>query len=129
MTPLNPSGYIEVQHTVGEDLTLSPTGDLAVSTGLNRTKERLLRRLITNAGEYVWHVKYGAGLPGYIGKALDPGQVKAVIRSQMAQEESVLQNPEPTISIVAIQNGVAVSIAYQDAQTNSPVTLSFNATA
>lgn len=48
-------------HYVGTDLSVSPSGDLLSVTGTERRKQKILRRLITNPGELVFHPEYGAG--------------------------------------------------------------------
>lgn len=118
----------ELAHLVGSDLSLSSSGDAALSTGLTRSQERILRRLMTNPGEYLFHPEYGAGLPRFIGQPLTVAKVRGVIRSQLLLEDSVAHTPEPQITVVAIQEGLAVSIRYTDANSNAPAALSFNVT-
>jgi phage baseplate assembly protein W len=118
----------ELSQLVGSDLTLSNSGDIALSSGLQRSQERILRRLMTNPGDYIFHPTYGAGLPQFIGQPVTVAKIRAVIRTQMLLEDSVSRNPEPTIEVVAIPDGIAVSIAYIDAGSNAPAALSFNVT-
>jgi len=118
----------ELSHLVGADLTLSNLGDVELSTSLERSQQRILRRLMTNPGDYVFHPEYGAGLPQFIGRPLKIAEVRAVIRSQMLLEESVSSTPEPQIAVVAIPEGLSVSIRYTDANTGALAALSFNVT-
>jgi phage baseplate assembly protein W len=118
----------ELAHMVGGDLSLTSTGDLTLSSGLTRSQERILRRLMTNPGEYIFQPNYGAGLPQFIGQPLTVAKVRGVIRSQLLLEESVSHTPEPQIDVVAIPDGIAVSIRYTDANTGAPTALSFNVT-
>jgi phage baseplate assembly protein W len=123
------SSFSELNHTVGGDLVIGPTGDLSLSSGLQRSQQRILRRLLTNPGDYIWHPTYGAGLPSYIGTLADLGKVRSVIRQQMLLEDSVAKQPEPQVAVTAIQNGLQVSVRYQDAQSKTPAILSFNVNA
>lgn len=118
----------ELSQLVGADLTLSPSGDLAVSDGLTRSQERILRRLMTNPGDYIFHPEYGAGLPQFIGRPLSVAEARAVVRTQMLLEDSVARVPEPQVAVVAIPNGLNVSTTYTDARSNAPAALSFNVT-
>lgn len=118
----------ELAHLVGSDLNLSNVGDIALSTGLPRSQERILRRLMTNPGEYLFHPDYGAGLPRFIGQPLTAAAVRGVIRTQLLLEESVAHKPEPRIDVVAIPEGISVTIRYTDANTDAPAALSFNVT-
>ena len=47
----------------GDDLTLTATGQVALVDGTPKGEQRVLRRLLTNPGDYIWHPEYGAGLP------------------------------------------------------------------
>ncbi len=47
----------------GGDLQISATGDLALIDGLGRSEQRIIRRLFTNLGAYIWHPEYGASIP------------------------------------------------------------------
>jgi hypothetical protein len=123
------ASFSELNHTVGGDLVIGPTGDLSLSSGLQRSQQRILRRLLTNPGDYIWNPTYGAGLPSYIGTLADLGKVRSVIRQQMLLEDSVAKQPEPQVAVTAIQNGLQVSVRYQDAQSKTPAILSFNVNA
>ena len=57
----------DIQHTFGNDLTLSATGDIAIVDGTQRGQERVLRRLLTNPGDYIWLLNYGAILRRMVG--------------------------------------------------------------
>ena len=46
----------DISHTFGADLSLSATGDLLCVTGDTLTQQRVLRRLLTNAGDYIWQL-------------------------------------------------------------------------
>lgn len=109
---------------MGQDLQISPSGDLQTVVGLNRSQQRVLRRLLTNQGDYIWHLDYGAGLPSYIGSPIIPASLEAVIRSQIALEPSVAQIPPPVITLQSANDTyVYVSIKYVDNDTGETNTL------
>jgi len=120
----------DLNHYTGGDLSASPSGDLAPVDTTNRGQQRILRRLLTNPGDYLFHPDYGAGLPQWIGRNADLPQLRALIRGQIMMEAAVAAKPEPVITVKPVPNsaggGFAVSIAYNDAATGLPATLSFN---
>ncbi len=108
------------------DLSSSSTGDIALSSGLLLGRERVLRRLLTNPGEYLWQPDYGAGLGAFVGMPCDVSAIKARIRSQIFLESAVARVPEPTITVQnATDGGVYVHIQYVDSPSNIDQTLSF----
>lgn len=114
----------DIQHTFGADLTVSPSGDLAVSSGPQLGLERVLRRLLTAAGEYIWQPAYGAGLPAAVGQVANPARLRAVIRAQMLAEAEVARTPAPVIDVTSSGDGtVFASIKYADAATGATQTL------
>lgn len=115
-------------HYFGGDLNASATGDLRPVSGPERTKQRILRRLLTNPGDYIWHPDYGAGLPRYVGSVIDVSQMQALVRGQVLLEESVARTPEPIVEVQTIPGGMTVTIQYVEADTNTPQLLSFNVT-
>lgn len=115
----------DIAHLWSDDLRLGPTGDLGRSNGVQRSQERVLRRLMTNPGEYVFHPEYGAGLPRKIGENLDLAKIKALIRGQMLLEASVARAPGPVVEVRAISGGVAVRVQYTALPDKQPVSLSF----
>jgi phage baseplate assembly protein W len=118
----------DIWHVWGGDLATSPTGDLAPVDGLDRGRQRILRRLLTNQGDYLWHPEYGAGLGARIGQLRDIPAITAVINSQIMQEACVGKNPPPVITVSQIENGAYISIVYQDVETGSQSVLQFNIT-
>lgn len=117
----------DISHTWGGDLDVSPSGDLLAADGVERAKQRILRRLMTNLGDYIWQPDYGAGLPGAIG---DTGtdRIVAAIRSQLMAETVIAKSPLPVIAVQAIDSGVFVRIEFQNALTGVQDTLQFNYT-
>ncbi|MEB0078001.1 phage tail protein [Pseudomonas sp. CCI3.2] len=115
----------DLNHYVGGDLSLTPTGSLSLAFGMERGKQRILRRLITNPGDYLFHTDYGAGLGRYVGALINIPEVIALIRGQILLESCVARTPAPVIRVSAQNDTLAVSISYTDAPLGEPVTLSF----
>jgi hypothetical protein len=117
----------DIAHQYGSDLTLSATGDLALSDGTQAGRERVLRRLLTAPGAYIWHLAYGAGLPRFVGEVANKLRIAAVARSQMYREAAVARTPAPEINVDVQPTGVVtLGIKYQDAATQATVPLNFN---
>jgi hypothetical protein len=127
----------DIDHYWGSDASGSPTGDLGTVEVTSRGQQRILRRLLTNPravlpdgpvlpADYPFHPDYGAGLPRYVGLAVDPGEIVALIRGQILLEDSVARIPAPQITVSSITGGLSVAIRYTDAATSTPATLSFN---
>lgn len=128
---------MDINHNWGADLAVGPTGDLSLVDGDTETKQRILRRLLTNnaipgtgsvetvIGDYLFHQEYGAGVPRRIGTNLDEDAIKTQITAQMLQEEGVAQSPEPTVQIRAFAGGVQCTLGYTSSMTNTPQILDF----
>ena len=110
----------DISHVLGSDLVVGLTGDLATSDTDQWTQQRVLRRLLTNPGGYIWQPTYGAGLPTVIGSTMSVQQTAAIIRAQLAQEAAVAAQPEPNIVVQGeLNNEVFATVSYQDAQTGT----------
>ena len=108
----------------GGDLSSSKTGDLGAVLAPDLGTARVLRRLLTNPGAYVWQPGYGAGLARFVGEPVDVDEIEAVIRGQMLLEAAVARSPEPVISVQLDPGGsLFVSIRYADASTGQAATL------
>jgi hypothetical protein len=116
----------DIAHWFGQDLSSGATGDLLAIDGVLRGQQRVLRRLLTNPGDYIWHPSYGAGLPSFIGSDVDVDAIKAVILAQIFLESSVARIPQPVIEVSPIAEGVFVNIVYVDNDTGRQVTVSFD---
>lgn len=115
----------DLNHYAGDDLSLSPTGSLSTVEGIERGKQRILRRLITNPGDYLFHTEYGAGLGRYVGALTNIPEAIALTRGQVLLEECVAKKPAPVISISTNNDTLSANIRYTDFATGEPVTLSF----
>lgn len=114
----------DLSHTWGGDLALDQTGDLLTSDGPRNGTERVLRRLLTNPGAYLWHLKYGAGLPGYVGMATAGTTIAAAARRQLFLDGAVSADPPPVLDVSSDGAGsLFLQIRYADAQTAQPQTL------
>jgi hypothetical protein len=119
-------------HDWGGDLVQAADGGLLLADGGDESRQRVLRRLLTNPGDYIWHIKtaiaaaYGAGLPGMVGQPIDVKAVQGLVLAQMFLEQGVARSPRPVVTVSAIPNGIFVNIRYWDSSTNAPVTLAFD---
>jgi hypothetical protein len=111
-----------------QDLSFGLTADLQLANGSEAGRQRVLRRLLTNPGDYFAHPTYGAGLPAKVGSLATAAELQALVLSQMLQEQAVAQDPPPSVSVTPIVNGVSILLTYTDAVTADPVTLGFDIT-
>ena len=111
----------------GADCAVGPTGDLAVVDAAALGRQRVLRRLLTNPGDYIWQPTYGAGLGRFVGLPASAAQIRAVVRGQIFKEAAVARDPEPVIEVEAGVDGtMVVRIRYADAQSGAAQILDFN---
>ena len=122
----------DAAHLWGNDLSISATGDLALSEGSAHTVERLYRRLLSNpaadgiAGDLVFNPTYGAGLPRRIGTTTGVAAIEAIVRSQLFQEASVAQEPQPVVIASPIFGGVSIRVTYTDRETGETAAAGFS---
>jgi len=115
----------DLSHEFGGDLFAGPTGDLALAAGAALGRQRVLRRLLTNPGDYIWQPDYGAGLGRFVGEPAAPERIRAVVRSQIFRERSVARSPEPVVEVQAGDDGrVFVGIRYADADSGETLSIS-----
>lgn len=113
-------------HQYGADLAVGPGGDLASVAGTLLGQQRVLRRLLTNPGDYVWNPGYGAGLAQFVGQPASASRIRSVIRSQIFQESAVARQPEPAVDVAVNPSGtVTVQIRYADSTTGETQVLGF----
>jgi len=118
----------DIDQTFGQDIGVGPTGDLLPVDASVRTKQRLLRRLITAPETYLWHPGYGAGVPADVGAAMSPDrlrEIKAAITGQVLQEEAVAQSPAPVVTLKPSGDDLYCSIQFTEAANNTPQVLTF----
>lgn len=117
-------------HQWGSDLTLGPTGDLATVSSSVLGQQRVLRRLLTSPGDYIWQLDYGAGLGRFVGSPASPLHVRAVVRSQIFKEAAVARSPAPIIEVDLLSAGgnagVYVHLRYSDTDSGRTQPLSLS---
>lgn len=105
------------------DLSVGPSGDINTSPIQANVHQRLVRRLLTNPGDYIWHTDYGAGLGGYVGQPYSPGNIESAILNQLQLEPLVAATPTPTVQIGQSAAGpfetTSVTVQYQVAGTST----------
>jgi hypothetical protein len=109
----------DLNHVFGGDLAIAAHGDLGVLSGTALGQQRVLRRLLTNAGDYIWQLTYGAGLPAMIGTPVQADAIAGIVRSQIFLEAVVAHSPAPSVDVSASGSIVSLSISYVDAVENS----------
>lgn len=115
----------DAAHWWGGDLQLTPSGDLARANREDRSRQHVLRRLLTNPGDYIFHPGYGAGVPRRIGTNVNVPEIQGLVRGQMLREESVSKAPAPKVAVREITGGVQTNIAYVALPDRQPVMVSF----
>lgn len=114
----------DLSHQWGSDLVLSPSGSLGLADGPKLGLQRVLRRLMTGGGEYIWNPTYGAGLPAAVGQPTNAPRIRAVVFAQMLQEAEVAKSPAPTVTVTTDNAGtVFAEVTYADASTGATQTL------
>lgn len=116
---------VDLNHYIGNDLAVGPTGDLAITTTSTILgQQRVIRRLITNPADYIWHLDYGGGIGRMIGRPARALAIKGIIRGQLSKEAAVSQTPSPVITVQSDALGVVTArIQYTDADTGTTVEL------
>jgi len=117
---------MDLSHFMGGDLQLGPTGDLLLVDGTTLGQQRVLRRLLTNPGDYIWNLSYGAGLPAMVGQPANARAIEAIIRAQISQESVVATTPAPVVLVnVGTDGTIFVDLQYTDAVIGQTVVLQF----
>jgi hypothetical protein len=76
---------------------VGPSGDLLTAPQAAEVNNRVIRRLLTNPGEYIWHSEYGGAVGRYVGEPFSPGIIEGTILSQLQLEYLVASNPSPEV--------------------------------
>ena len=116
------SDLSDIDHYFGQDIAVTPSGDIAVSSNHDRTVQRVIRRLLTaptstTGSGYSWQPEYGAGLPQKVGQEnVDVGAVRASVLSQLLIEPTVARTPIPTVSVstAAGTGTITIDVNYTD---------------
>ena len=132
-------------HFWGEDLVVSPSGDIAIVDVLNTQNsatlngndegtQRIYRRLMTacargriQSGENIFAPDYGGGVPQKIGEPMNAAAITGMINAQLALEAAVAKSPPPVVSVTTLPTGsFFCAVNYTNAATGVPVSLSFD---
>jgi phage baseplate assembly protein W len=117
----------DLNHAFGADIGVGMTGDLGIVSGAELGRQRVLRRLLTNPGDYIWQPGYGAGLGRFVGQPASAARIRAVVRGQIFKEAAVARDPEPVVDVEVHTDGVTVvRLRYADATTGASQVLTFN---
>ena len=114
----------DLAHIFGNDLAISPTGDLATVDGPAWTQQRVLHRLLTPVQGYIWQLAYGSGLPQMVGDPVALQAIQGIVVEQMRMEVGVDQTQPIGVDVVTDNLGtVTLSISYTDAATGQATEL------
>ncbi|GBD57466.1 phage tail protein [Gluconobacter wancherniae] len=115
-----------ISHVMGEDFPLL-SGSLVLIDGAEKTRQRLLRRLLTISGDYIWQNDYGAGLPAMVGQTISTGVIQEIITAQVRQDIGVDAAQPVTVAVVPENSGVCTcTISYVDAESGMRSSLNFS---
>lgn len=122
----------------GEDLSLGPgldlglagptTADFTFVDSQTELIQRIIRRLLTNPGEWPPFKSYGGGLRKWINEPLtfqSTLYIKNDIISQLMQEPDIAGIPSPIVDLARITEGLLVTIKVFTKEL-VPVSFSFN---
>ena len=99
----------------GGDLSVGPGGDINVAPIQSEAEQRIIRRLLTNPGDYIWHTSYGGGLGTFVGEPYISGAIEGTVLGQLQRETLVAQNPSPVVqceAASATNSSISVNIRY-----------------
>jgi len=122
---------VDIDQTYGNDIQVSSSGDLRTVSGSEFGKQRIIRRLLTPTGAYIFHTDYGCGIQLKIGEPLTTAlfeEIKTDIYSNIYKESRVAKVPTPQIVLQEIFNGLLCQITYTDTATNELEIISFTVT-
>lgn len=94
------------------DYVVNSAGDWTLATGLEALRQSLLRRLLTNPGEWKTKPKYGVGARQYVkakNTAANRAELEARIRSQFLQDPRVDSIASVTITAL-FDGGLQISV-------------------
>ena len=122
---------MDISHEIGDDIRLDSTNDLAFVFDTDETNQRIMRRLFTNKGTYIWNAKWGASIPWKVGETLSLELYNLVVNEVTAavlEDEDVAKDPPPEISIKTTNNGLICYIRYYNTSSDKHDTISFRVT-
>lgn len=117
----------DIAHYIGSDISILSNGQFEIAFDAVEGQQRVLRRLLTNPGDYPFELSYGAGLAAFLGQATSKPRISARISSQMLLERAVMQSPPPTVDVqVGNDNIVIANIQYVDRNSGDTSSVEFN---
>lgn len=117
---------MDIDHYFSGDIAPDGTSLLAMDE-LTASQQRIIRRILTNPGEYPSDATYGAGAGRFIGATTTLlGSLKALIVNQMYKEPSVVVSVSPIVKLTTDNTVLYINIQYVDVLTNAAQTISFN---
>lgn len=122
---------------INGDIDISPSGGIATADGDVYSRQRVIRRLVTNMRvvqddgsildpDYVYDTTYGTRLGRAVGAAptqSDLDLIEQSVRTALAAEDTVLQSSPPVINFTIVSDGIRVAISYTAAQSGQPVAI------
>lgn len=114
-----------------DDLSVAVGGDLALVDQVPLSNQHIIRRLLTAARSYIWHLDYGAGLPQRIGRPARALEIQSLVTAHINLEPSVARLPVPKVSVnpsATLRGAFIVTINYVEAGTNAQRALTFDTT-
>lgn len=122
----------DIDHWFSGDVSTN-SGDLNVVDTVTMTRQRILRRILTNPAtqdapaDYIWNPDYGCGAAGYVGETVNKlNELSGKIASQLLLEPGVASTPAPTATVTALgKETLQIVINYVDTSTGQPQVYSF----
>jgi len=106
---------MDIHHIIGSDILLDKSNDLSFVFDTNETNQRIMRRLFTNKGTYIWNAKWGGSIPWKIGEMLSLEVYREIVNEVTAavlEDDDVAKDPPPEIKIETTSNGLICYIKY-----------------
>lgn len=113
----------DISHVFGSDISLDATGDIATAGTTEETTQRLIRRLLTATGAYVWNAEYGCGLPAQVGSTSFASTIQGIVQAQIVLEDGIDQTQPVTVSTNTDNVGdLFLTVTYTYAETGQVAT-------
>ncbi len=95
------------------DYVVTAAGDVALATGIEALRQSLLRRLLTNPGEWQTNPGFGVGAPQFVKKPNTPAvraELEGRIRAQFARDDRVEAITQITIEDLTDGPGLHITV-------------------